>query len=230
MTPRILIVDDDSHIREVITFALEAAGMVCRIASDGAGALAAFGQEEPDMMILDVGIPNLDGFEVCRKIRRTSEVPILFLTARDDEIDRVVGLEIGGDDYVTKPFSPRELTARVRAILKRSAAASEPVTSDIRTHGRLSLDPERHSCRYDDEEVHLTQSEFSLLSRLIARPEMVHSRAQLLDQLYGPNIHVSDRTLDSHIRNLRAKLAQAGCRQAITTVRGVGVRLGSCQD
>ncbi len=231
--PRILIVDDDAHIREVITFALDSAGIAHRTAADGTQALAAFAEEPPDLIILDVGIPEKDGFEVCRTIRRTSEVPILFLTARDDEIDRVVGLEIGGDDYVTKPFSPRELVARVRTILKRTRHPEPQVADDPAAplqHGKLALNTDRFLCWFDGVEIPLTQSEFNLLNHLIRRPEMVHTRAQLLAHLYGNNIHVSDRTLDSHIRNLRAKLAGGGCRNAVKTIRGVGLRLDTCNS
>ena len=225
----ILIVDDDAHIREVISFAVEDAGMRAAQAGSGDAALAMIDAAMPDLVILDIGMPGKDGLEVCRAIRRTSDLPILFLTARGDEVDRVVGLEIGGDDYVTKPFSPRELIARVRAILKRAQAMPAPQAPDTAfAHGDLTLDPDRHLCSFAGQDVHLTGSEFSVLTALIRRPENVLSRAQLLEQVYGHNIHVSDRTLDSHLRNLRQKLAAAGCADAIRTVHGVGLRLGPC--
>lgn len=223
----ILIVDDDAHIREVISFAVEDAGMRATQASSGDAALAIIDATPPDLVILDIGMPGKDGLEVCRAIRRSSDLPILFLTARGDEVDRVVGLEIGGDDYVTKPFSPRELIARVRAILKRTQPVAAPTATGF-SHGALTLDPDRHQCSFAGQDVHLTNSEFSVLTALIRRPDNVLSRAQLLTQVYGNNIHVSDRTLDSHLRNLRHKLAQAGCADAIKTVHGVGLRLGAC--
>lgn len=224
---KILIVDDDAHIRDVIGFALETAGFTVDQAGNGDMALRMIGQAPPDLVILDIGMPGTDGLEVCRQIRKTSNLPILFLTARSDEIDRVVGLEIGGDDYVTKPFSPRELVARVRAILKRSTAAGPDTTAAL-AHGLLRVDPDRHACTFDGQDIHLTNSEFSVLMALMARPENVLSRSQLLTHVYGNNIHVSDRTLDSHVRNLRQKLAQAGCETAIKTVHGVGLRLDTC--
>lgn len=227
MSPTILIADDDPHIREVIAFALEKAGMGAVTASDGMAALAAVREKSPDLMILDIGMPEMDGLEVCREVRKSSDLPILFLTARDDEIDRIVGLEIGGDDYVTKPFSPRELVARVRAILKRGRVAE--VVATRCKWGDLDIDAERHICRFGSTEVPLTGSEFSLLAALIAKPEMVFTREQIMRAVYGPNIHVSDRTIDSHIRNIRKKLSDAGCENGIKTIHGVGLRLDSCE-
>lgn len=224
---KILIADDDAHIRDVISFAVEDAGMKATHVASGDAALASVEADPPDLLILDIGMPGKDGLEVCRAIRRTSELPILFLTARGDEVDRVVGLEIGGDDYVTKPFSPRELMARVRAILKRTSHQPAPQETGY-TRGLLHLDPDRHFCTFAGRDIHLTSSEFSVLTALMRRPEMVMSRAQLLTQVYGNNIHVSDRTLDSHLRNLRQKLADAGCKRAIQTVHGVGLRLDTC--
>ncbi len=227
MPAHILIVDDDPNIREVISFAVEAAGFLTTFATDGADGLARAQTGSFDLVILDIGLPEMDGLEVCKALRRTSEVPILFLTARDDEIDRVLGMEIGGDDYVTKPFSPRELVARIKAILKRAAPAVTNTVSMQR--GALEIHVDRHTCRVSGRDVALTTSEFSLLVALMRRPDHVTSRAQLVDALYGANIHVSDRTIDSHIRNLRAKLAGAGCAEAITTVHGVGLRMGPCE-
>jgi two-component system, OmpR family, response regulator len=224
MPQRILVVDDEPHIREVITFALERTGMATVTARNGAEALQMLRRGSIDLIVLDVGMPEMDGLEVCRQVRKTSEVPILFLSARDEEIDRVLGLEIGGDDYVTKPFSPRELVARVNVILKRAngAGASRVPMS----HGRISLDPGRHDVRCDGTRVDLTAVEFAMLEALLARPEFVFTREQLMSAAYRGNIHVADRTIDSHIRNIRAKLAEAGCSDAIVTVRGVGFRLG----
>jgi two-component system OmpR family response regulator len=223
---RILVVDDEPHIREVITFALERVGMATATARNGAEALQMFRRGGVDLIVLDVGMPEMDGLEVCRQVRKSSDVPILFLSARDEEIDRVLGLEIGGDDYVTKPFSPRELVARVNVILKRSNGAGPKRTT--LSHGRISLDAARHEVRFSGTRVGLTAVEFAMLEALMARPEFVFTREQLMSAAYRGNIHVADRTVDSHIRNIRAKLAAAGCTDAIETVHGVGFRLGRC--
>ncbi len=228
MSARILIVDDDPNIREVIGFALEKSGYATSFAADGLAALEAARTTLPDLIVLDIGLPEMDGLSVCREIRKTSEVPILFLTAMDDEVDRILGLEIGGDDYVTKPFSPRELVARIKAILKRARPA--PANDGAVVWGALTLENDRHQCRFAGQEVPLTASEFTLLAALLARPESVLSRQQLVDAIYGHNVHVSDRTIDSHIRNIRAKLAQVGCQDGIVTVHGVGLRMGACRS
>ena len=164
---------------------------------------------------------------MCRELRKTSDVPVLFLTAQGDEIDRVVGLEMGADDYVPKPFSPRELVARVRAILKRTQTVV--LDQAVLRRGVLSVDPARHLCHVQDVPVTLTSREMDLLERLIARPDNVMSRPQLVDAIYGTNVNVSDRTMDSHLRNVRAKLTKAGCADAIETVHGVGIRMGACR-
>lgn len=223
----ILVADDDAQIRDVVRIALSQAGFGVAEARDGRAALEAAQSLMPELLILDIGMPEMDGLDVCRALRKTTEVPILFLTARADEIDRVVGLELGADDYVAKPFSPRELVARVRAILKRSQAETAPKTALRR--GVLSVDPERHLCHVGADPVTLTSREMDLLERLIARPDHVMSRPQLVDAIYGTNVNVSDRTMDSHLRNLRAKLGKAGCADAIETVHGVGIRMGACR-
>lgn len=224
MAHRILVVDDEPNIRDVICFALERAGLATTTARNGAEAMQMFRRGGVDLIVLDIGMPELDGLEVCRQLRKSSEVPILFLSARDDEIDRILGLEIGGDDYVTKPFSARELVARVNVILKR-ARGTAPKPASV-SHGRISLDAARHEVRYDAQPIALTALEFSILQALLARPGIVFSREQLMGAAYGHNIHVADRTIDSHIRNIRAKFADAGCAQVIVTVHGVGFRLG----
>ena len=208
---------------------MEKAGFVTEMAEDGEAAVAAFQAHGPDLIVLDIGLPELDGLDVCREIRKSSDVPILFLTARDDEIDRVIGLELGGDDYVTKPFSPRELIARTKAILKRSTTAAGTSTTAPLSWGALTINVSRHLCTFDDTEVTLTASEFSILAALLAHPERVLSRAALIDVVYGGNVHVSDRTVDSHLRNMRQKFAEAGCAEVITTVHGVGLRMGACR-
>ncbi len=230
MTHRILVVDDDPHIREVILIALRKAGMSVTEAADGKAALARFAADRPDLIVLDVGMPEFDGLEVCRQIRKSSDVPILFLSARDEEIDRVLGLEIGGDDYVTKPFSPRELVARVNVILRRSAAraTTTQVQSAELAHGRLRLDPERHAAHFADAPLSLTALEFDILRTLLGRPAVVFNREQIMSAAYQLNIQVSDRTIDSHIRNIRAKFGAAGCEDVIETMHGVGFKLGRC--
>ena len=225
MNATLLVVDDDPQIRDVLRIALGTAGFRITEAADGAAALAAFTKFAPDLIILDIGLPEFDGLEVCRRIRATSQVPILFLTARDDEIDRVLGLELGADDYVTKPFSPRELLARVKAILKRAIGVQK---QDMQRRGVLEIDRSGHACRVNGEPVALTAREMELLSRLMARPDHVMARPQLVDAIYGTNVNVSDRTVDSHLRNLRAKLSAAGCPDAIETLHGVGIRMGPC--
>ncbi|GIT93044.1 DNA-binding response regulator [Jannaschia pagri] len=222
---KILIVDDDPRLRDLVRIALDRAGHQTVTASDGQQALDRAARDTPDLIVLDVGLPEHDGFEVCRRLRaRGDEVPVLFLTARDDEIDRVVGLELGADDYVTKPFSPRELVARVAAILKRS----RPSTPRRLTQGALVLDPARHGCTLNGAPVALTATEMAILLQLATRPDHVQARPALVDAVFGRGSPVSDRTLDSHVRNLRAKLATAGCHDAIETVHGVGLRLGPC--
>ncbi|HYA80161.1 MAG TPA: response regulator transcription factor [Methylocystis sp.] len=229
MPHRILVADDDPHIREVIGFALQKAGMTVFSAGDGAEALKRFAREAPDLVVLDIGMPEMDGLEVCRQIRKSSETPILFLSARDEEIDRVLGLEIGGDDYVTKPFSPRELVARVNAILKRAQGEAKEPASRVLSQGALVIDAAGHMATLGGAELALTAIEFSILKTLVARPRQVFSREQILDAAYNGVVHVADRTIDSHIRNIRAKCSSAGCANAIETVHGVGFRLGRCE-
>ena len=229
MPHHILVADDDPHIREVICFALEKAGMKTISVADGAAALQAIGRRAPDLVVLDIGMPEMDGLEVCRRLRHTSDVPVLFLSARDEEIDRILGLEMGGDDYVTKPFSPRELVARVNVILRRARpAAPEPADDRQFAQGKLALAPASHAASFDGKPLALTGIEFAILKGFLARPTHVLDRDAVMANAYAANIHVADRTVDSHIRNIRAKLAAAGCLDAIETVHGVGFRLGRC--
>lgn len=227
---QVLVVDDDPHILEVVTFALETAGHTTLRAKDGDEALMYARTQLPDLVVLDVGLPGRDGLAVCRALREgelTKQISILFLSARDEEIDRILGLEMGADDYVTKPFSPRELTARVTAILRRATASSE-VAPQIYKHGNLRLDAGRVEAKIAEQKIDLTALEIALLTALIARPGQVLSRVQLISQAYPDEIHVSDRTIDSHIRNLRAKFAKAGGLDIIETAPRLGFKLGPC--
>ena len=228
----ILVVDDDPHIRDVIHFALEKAAMSVTLANDGNQALTCFRQAPFDLIVLDINMPEMDGLECCREVRKFSEVPILFLSSRDDEIDRILGLEIGGDDYVTKPFSPRELVARINAILKRtqrSQLTNESSPDAQLTKGKLVLDLEQHAIWWNGCSVPLTATEFSMMVQLLKQPKRVFSRDQIMDSAYQNNVFVSDRTIDSHIRHIRKKFAEVGCESVIETQHGVGYRLASCQ-
>lgn len=222
MASTILVVDDDPHILEVVCFALESAGMKTISAANGAAALELAQSTRPDLIVLDIGLPEMDGLEVCRQIRKNGDQPILFLSSRAEEIDRVLGIELGGDDYVTKPFSPRELVARIGAILRRSksGASAGPSVS----LGLLAIDEARFAVAYDGKDVELTALEFAVLKTLASAPGVVFDRKRIVTAAYPHNIHVSDRTVDSHIRNIRAKLAAAGGENVIETVHGVGFR------
>ena len=222
----ILVVDDDPHIRDVVRFAFEKTGMQISTAQDGKEALRQFDRNVHELVVLDIGMPEMDGLEVCRQIRKTADTPILFLSARDEEIDRILGLEIGGDDYVTKPFSPRELVARVNAILRRARHAPAPKAM---SQGGLAVDPDARTAAFQGTPVSLTALEFDILRTLLARPGFVFTRELILEAAYAGNIHVADRTIDSHVRNIRAKMATVGCEQVIETVHGVGFRLGRCE-
>ena len=224
------MVDDDAHIREVVRFALEKAGLEAVEAGDGQKALESFAANTPDLIILDIAMPEMDGLAVCREVRRRSDVPILFLSSRTDEVDRVVGLEIGGDDYVTKPFSPRELVARVQTILKRVRPGERNQLEGVELrHGAVKVDIAGHAAFWKDTKIALTATEFALLKNFLGAPGRVLSREQLMDAAYDAKINVSDRTIDSHIRNLRAKYARAGCKDIVETIHGIGYKLGSCR-
>ncbi|RXG98764.1 response regulator transcription factor [Bradyrhizobium zhanjiangense] len=231
MAHRILIVDDEGHIREVIRVALRKAGMDVIEARDGKEALARFAADRPDLIVLDIGMPEFDGLDVCREVRKSSDVPILFLSARDEEIDRILGLEIGGDDYVTKPFSPRELVARVNVILRRLGPRNGEIKAGptALAQGNLLIDPEQHRASFAGTPLKLTAIEFGILRAFLTRPTSVFNREQLMRAAYQLNIQVSDRTIDSHIRNIRAKLAALNCENVIETIHGVGFKLGRCE-
>jgi len=232
----ILIVDDDPHIREVVRFALQTAGFRTAEARDGKHALTVFDEMQPDLVVLDILMPGIDGTEVCRTIRAHSAVPIIFLSSLDEEVDRIVGLELGGDDYVTKPFSPRELVARVKAVMRRTSELSDHLnkagtnakpTNQIR-HGRLSLDLDRFQAFWNHQEVVLTVTEFNLVRTLLGYPGKVFTRDELMQRSYSFDTVVTDRTIDSHIRRVRKKFADAEA-DPIETVYGVGYKLGPCR-
>lgn len=223
MATHILIVDDDPKIRDVIRIALDSSGMRVTEAANGELALTHITREQIDLVVLDVGMPRMDGFDCCKAIRARSQVPVLFLTARDDEIDRVLGFQLGADDYVSKPFSPRELVLRIKAILSRGQTAPHRLS-----HGQLSLETGSHLCRLGPAEMDLTATEFQLLSHVLTHPTQVHDRNRLIQAIYGANSTMSGRTIDSHIRNIRAKASGLGCTDIIQTVHGVGIKLGPC--
>lgn len=226
MSKKILIADDDPHILEVVTFAIEKAGMTTCTAPDGKQAVETFQSAHPDLIILDVNMPEMDGLDVCKEIRKTSDVPILFLSSRDEEIDRILGLEIGADDYLTKPFSPRELVARVKAILKRAYPVErEPSQNSEIACGSLKISTDRHQAFWVEKEAQLTATEFSILRGMATHPDHVFNRDKIMNMAYEMNINVSDRTIDSHIRNLRHKFSALGCDNIIQTVHGVGYKL-----
>lgn len=227
MARRVLIVDDDPHIREVLVFAFAKAGIETTQAEDGEAALALIAQGAPDLVVLDINMPRMDGLEVCRRLRAGSDLPILFLSSRDDEIDRVLGIELGADDYVVKPFSPREVVARVQAILRRAGRDAAPAAEPL-GRGGLNLDLDGWTASWQGSEVALTVTEFTLLRTLAAAPTRFFTRDELIDRLHGPGFAITDRTIDSHVRNLRRKFAEAGCDSLVETRAGVGYRLGPC--
>lgn len=230
MSKSILIADDDPHIREVLAFALGKAGLEAQAVEDGEAVLAAVAHRTPDLVILDINMPKMDGLEVCRRLRSQGDIPILFLSSRDDEFDRVLGIELGADDYVVKPFSPREVVARVMAILRRSGAKTAPASGGgALEHGALRLDFDGWRASWRDEEVPLTVTEFGMLRALASAPGRVLTRDMLIDQIHGPGFAITDRTIDSHIRNLRGKFARVGGDDLIETRAGLGYSIGPCK-
>jgi two-component system catabolic regulation response regulator CreB len=229
MRKRILLLEDEQAIADTLLYALQSEGFEVRHVRLAREALAAFEQAPPDLAILDVGVPDGNGFDVCRAIRRSSDLPIVFLTARHEEIDRVLGLELGADDYVVKPFSPREVGARVRAILRRSAAGGAPAVVSAPTpaaHSVLTLDEQAQRIACAGELLALTRYEFLLLATLLRRPQRIFSRTELMELVWGGAPHTSDRTVDAHIKLLRAKLRERGlATEVIQTHRHMGYSL-----
>lgn len=222
---KILIADDDHRLCELLRLALVRAGYDVIIAPDGPTAISVAEAESPDLIVLDVGLPGMDGVEAYRHIRTGSDVPILFLTANDQEIDRVVGLELGADDFVTKPLSPRVVLARLRKMLKRTAA---PLVWPMMVHGRLVLDANTRRCQFGNTPVGLTATEFQLLALLMANPARRLSHRALIAALWGAKSMVSERTLDSHLTSLNDKLAAAGAGGAIIADPAHGLHIGPC--
>lgn len=221
----VLVVDDDAHIREVARFALARAGHAVELATDGAAAHTRLERGGVDLVVLDVLMPELDGLALCRRIRASSRLPIVFLSSRTEEADRVLGLDLGADDYLSKPFSPRELVARVAAVLRRSASEPLPAARPVLVVGTVTIDRDRHQVCVAGEPLVVTATELRLLATLAMHAGRVLSRGQLIATVYGDDHHISERTIDTHIRNLRAKLAAAGA-PVIETIHGVGYRCG----
>ena len=223
MSKKILVVDDELKIVRLVRAYLEGAGFRVVVAYDGQEALAVFRHERPDLVILDLMLPGMDGLDVCRAMRRRSDVPIIMLTARIEEADRLIGLELGADDYVVKPFSPREVVARVRAVLRRTEGLLRQ--PEVITTGDVTLDLPRRQARVGSRLLDLTAMEFDLLAALVRRPGQVFSRVQLLDLVQGEAFEGYERTIDAHVKNLRRKLGDDPRRpRYIETVRGLGYR------
>ena len=230
---KITLVDDDENIVASISLALESHGHAVKACFDGASGLASLESDPPDLVILDVKMPRMDGMEVLRRLRQTSEMPVIMLTSKDEEIDEILGFNLGADDYIHKPFSQRLLLERVKAVLRRAGgpetdgAIAAPTAAGTKAikRGRLTLDPARHDCLWDGKPVRLTVTEFLLLQSLAQRPGFVKSRDNLMDAAYDDQVYVDDRTIDSHIKRMRKKFRQVdGDFDAIETLYGVGYR------
>ncbi len=228
--PNIALVDDDRNILTSVSIALEDEGFRVRSFADGVSVLAALKSEQFDLMVLDIKMPRMDGMETLRRLRQVSELPVIFLTSKDDEIDEVLGLKMGADDYIRKPFSQRLLIERIRAVLRRNEGARNRSGSDedrerVLRRGKLVLDPLRHECGWDGELVTLTVTEFLILQALVSRPGLVKSRDQLMDAAYDDQVYVDDRTIDSHIKRLRKKFKMVDPDfVSIETLYGIGYR------
>ncbi|MBK0422374.1 response regulator transcription factor [Leucobacter sp. CSA2] len=231
MAQHILLVEDEESISRPLSFLLEREGYRVTVVADGAAAVTTFAAAQPDLVLLDLMLPSLPGTEVCRTIRQSSQVPIIMLTAKDSEIDIVVGLELGADDYITKPYSTRELLARVRAALRRSGSVDEERVDDqevlVLDELGVRLDSERHSVEVRGEEIQMPLREFELLEMLMRHAGRVLTRGQLIDRVWGSNYYGDTKTLDVHIKRIRARIEEEPSKpQLISTVRGVGYRFG----
>jgi DNA-binding response OmpR family regulator len=225
--PNILVVEDESSIASFVALYLKNAGYGVRTASNGSDALAQVQQEMPGLIVLDLMLPDIDGIEVTKRIRQTSDVPILMLTARDEDVDKIIGLEVGADDYLTKPFNPRELVARVKSILRRATPVREARESAQIRHGDLHVDAGRREVRVGEEEIQLAPKEFDLLWELLDHRGLVLTRDQLLERVWGYTFAGDTRTVDVHVRQLRRKLGEAS---PIVTVWGVGYKVSPARD
>ena len=226
MGNKILIVEDEAKIARTLSLYLEQAGFSVAISPTGTDALLSFRREQPDLIVLDLGLPGMDGLDVAREVRREGNTPIIMLTARSEEADKLIGLELGADDYVTKPFSPREVVARVRTVLRR--AQPPPLQPEVITVGDVSLDSARRIVRVSDHAVELTPSEFELLSAFVRRPGQVFTRLQLLDLTQGEAYEGYERTIDQHIKNLRKKIEpDPATPRYVLTVHGVGYKFSA---
>jgi two-component system, OmpR family, alkaline phosphatase synthesis response regulator PhoP len=226
-TQTVLVVEDESSIASFVALYLKNAGYAVRTAANGAEALAQVAAAHPALIVLDLMLPDIDGIEVCRRIRRSSDVPILMLTARDEDVDKIIGLEVGADDYLTKPFNPRELVARVKSILRRATPERRQVESKQLRHGDLAIDAGRREVRVGDEEIQLAPKEFDLLWELLDHRGLVLTRDQLLERVWGYTFAGDTRTVDVHVRQLRRKLGDAS---PIVTVWGVGYKVAPAKD
>jgi two-component system response regulator ChvI len=233
MTATIALVDDDKNILTSVSIAIQSEGFATRIYSDGETALKALIENPPDLAVLDIKMPRMDGMELLRRLREKSAIPVIFLTSKDDELDEALGLAMGADDYISKPFSQRLLIARIKAILRRTELSSNSESSEEAegelperiVRGRLDMDPARHRVTWSGDNVTLTVTEFMILESLAQRPGIVKSRDQLMDAAYTDDVYVDDRTIDSHIKRLRRKFRQVdGDFNAIETLYGVGYR------
>jgi DNA-binding response OmpR family regulator len=223
----ILVVEDESSIASFVSLYLKNAGYTVRTVANGTDALAQVSSDPPSLAILDLMLPDIDGIEVCRRIRKTSDVPILMLTARDEDVDKIIGLEVGADDYMTKPFNPRELVARVKSILRRSTPERRQAESAVIRHGDLTVDAGRREARVGDEEIQLAPKEFDLLWELLDHRGLVLTRDQLLERVWGYTFAGDTRTVDVHVRQLRRKLGDAS---PIVTVWGVGYKVSPAKN
>jgi two-component system alkaline phosphatase synthesis response regulator PhoP len=223
MTRKILVVEDEGKIARLVRLYLEEAGYAVVVVDDGAQAMPAYRHERPDLVVLDLNLPNVDGLDVARALRRESDVPLIMLTARTEETDRLIGLETGADDYITKPFSPREVVARVRAVLRRVEGTSQPAS--LISAGDLTVDLAAHRASLGSTDLDLTPTEFDLLAVMAGQPGRAFTRLQLLDSTQGVAYEGYERNIDQHIKNLRRKIEEAGYPRFIETVHGVGYRL-----
>ena len=225
MNEKIILIDDDNNILTSVSVALKSEGWVVETYNDSEQGLIALQRNTPDIAILDIKMPKLDGMEVLKKLRESNDVPVIFLTSKDDEIDEAIGLRMGADDYITKPFSQKLLIERIRAVLRRSSYKNNDVSEKLIQRNNLSLDPDRHLCKWKGEEIRLTVTEFLILYSLAQRPGLVKNRDQLIDTAYGETIYVDDRTIDSHIKRMRRKFRVYDKDfDHIETLYGVGYR------